>query len=351
MRPAPLLLALAAGAALALPPLSDTDAFHLLVVNEHCWGPYFESLDWLSLGAWASPSSPLRACVANSVQKALGYGIVAGGAAVNALQVHKLYSQGSAEGMSLGSQYQSMWSNILGAVYMALNGAALDKYGETILQALGPAVITGLMWRWAPPSPLHAAAVLALTAAAAALALCQPGQLAAALNTATLGSSSGAAAFFFTPQTALLVIYFLSQLSFWASRLGQIYATHCAGQDVSQSIVALAANGLGSTFRVFSSQAVPGIPEGIKPVILAVSVFNTALNWTLVGQWLYYNVAGGGKVGAKVGGKGKAISPSPSSFPSPAAVPQPPRRSAAIAADKAIEKSATPAKRRKNAKK
>ena len=322
------LLAAASAAAAAAAPLelSDKDTFYLLVVNEKCWDAYFTEFAWLSPAAWAAPASPLRACVANSVGKALGYGIVAGGVAVNALQVHGLYAQGHAAGMSTASQYQTLWSNLLGAAYMYLNAASLDKYGEMIVQAAGPAVIIGLMWHWRRPHPAHALAVLALTAACAALFLARPVEGALA---ALLGARAPSA------QAALLTVYFLSQLSFWASRLGQIYTTHAAGSDVSQSIVALTANGLGSLVRVFSTQDVVGIPPSVKPVLLAVSLWNTSLNWVMVAQWVYYNVLRKGGGGGGGGGKKPAAAPG---------VPQPPRRSAAIAAEGKMA-AASPQKR------
>ena len=324
-----MLLAAAPAAAAAAAPLdlSDKDAFYLLVVNEKCWDTYFTEFAWLSPGAWADAASPLRACVPNSVGKALGYGIVAGGVAVNALQVHGLYAQGHAAGMNMGSQYQTLWSNLLGAAYMYLNAASLDKYGEMIVQAAGPAVTIGLMWHWQRPHPAHALAVLALTAACGALFLARPveGTLRALLG-------GGAA---LSPQAALLAVYFLSHLSFWASRLGQIYTTYAAGSDVSQSIVALTANGLGSLVRVFSTQDVVGIPPSVKPVLLAVSLWNTSLNWVMVAQWVYYNVLRKGGGGGGGGGKKPAAAPG---------VPQPPRRSAAIAAEGKMA-AASPQKR------
>jgi len=325
--------AAAAAAARAAPlDLSDKDAFYLLVVNEKCWDTYFTEFAWLSPGAWADAASPLRACVPNTVGKALGYGIVAGGVAVNALQVHGLYSQGHAAGMNMGSQYQTLWSNLLGAAYMYLNAASLDKYGEMIVQAAGPAVTIGLMWRWQRPRPAHALAVLALTAACGALFLARPveGTLRALLGGAAAPS----------PQAALLAVYFLSQLSFWASRLGQIYTTHAAGSDVSQSIVALTANGLGSLVRVFSTQDVVGIPPSVKPVLLAVSLWNTSLNWVMVAQWAYYNA---GAAGGRKGGSGGARGARPAA--APPAVPQPPRRSAAIAAEGKMAAASSPQKR------
>lgn len=164
------LLALAGAHAPADPtsPLTDKDRYVLLVVNEKCWDSYFTAFEWLSLGAWGDASSQLRACVVASVKKSLGYGIVAGGIAVNALQVHSVYSAGHASGMNLGSLYQSLWSNILGAVYMCLNGAAPDKYFEMLVQALGPACIVASGGGGAPQPPRRTAAIAADKGIAAA---------------------------------------------------------------------------------------------------------------------------------------------------------------------------------------
>jgi hypothetical protein len=334
MTPLPLLalaLALAAAPARAALSLSDKDAYILLVVNERCTDAYFARLDWLSLAPWLAADSDLRACVAASVKKALGYGIVAGGALVNAQQVHMLWRKGNARGLAIASQYQTMWSNILGAVFMALNGARLDKYGETILQAAGPAAIVALMWRWQPPGAAHAAAVVAATAALAALAAFSPEALARAAAAASGGALAP------SPSALLLALLFVSNAFFWSSRLGQIYTTHRARSDASQSIIALAANALGSAVRAFSGQEVPGIPQDVKPILFAVGVFNSALNWVMVGQWVWYNVLGKGRGAAARGGRA-AGSQSP--------VPQPARRAAAIAAEKGIAAaSQTPKKR------
>jgi hypothetical protein len=294
--------------------------YYLFVVQEQCWGTYFSTFDWLRLGEWVSAGSPLRSCVLASFKMALSYAIVLGSVAVNVLAVRKLHSQGHARGISVWSLYTQVWSNFLGAVFMALYDAPLEKYGETLVQAAGPALSVALMWRWQPPSPQHMAGILAATALIASLifsdAIVEEGERRTSFR---------------------LCIYIASQLTFWAARVGQIYTTWSLGSDTSQVLLVLVANGLGSLVRVFSNQEIDGIHASLMPTVLKVSVFNTSLNWVMVAQWVFYNAL---RAAGPPPGKGAQ----PSAY---AGVPQPPRRQASIAADKGISAaSGTPRKRK-----
>jgi hypothetical protein len=286
-------LAFASVAARKSPSSSPPHTYFLAVVRDDCFRPYFVTLDWLSLASWTDGTSKLRECIPDSISKGVGVGITGGAVLVNALQVHKVWHAGTGKGLNLASQYQGMWSNLLMSVWWVWEGAPITAYGECIIQALGPAALISLLWRFSPPAPLHALGVVAATLAILTLALVSKAGLEAWL--------AGGHVPFLPPlsqATLSLLVSLLANLSFWASRLGQIATTHAAGSDKAQSIATLGANALGSLARVFTGMKEIKAPPALKPYFVYILAFNTLLNWTMVGQWVFYNRLGGGKGGA-----------------------------------------------------
>lgn len=290
------LLCALAFAGLACAKKSPPHTYFLAVIRDDCFSPYFVTLDWLSLGSWTDGRSKLRECIPDSISKGVGVGITAGAVLVNALQVHKVWHAGTGRGLNLASQYQGMWSNLLMTVWWVWEGSPITAYGECIIQALGPAALITLLWRFSPPPTLHAAGVVAATLAILSLAFVSRADLEAWLGAhAPLPPLSQA--------TLSLTVSLLANLSFWASRLGQIATTHAAGSDKAQSIATLGANALGSLARVFTGMKEIKAPPALKPYFVYILAFNTLLNWTMVGQWVFYNRLGGG--GGKGGGSAR----------------------------------------------
>jgi len=293
-----MLLALVFSSVSASQPQSKADYF-MFVVRQDCLKPYFSDLAWLSLDAWKNSKSPFRECLSDTISKGLGVGIILGSVLVNILQVHKVWKAGTGRGLNLGSQYQAMWSNLLASVWWVWEGAPISAYGECIMQALGPAALIALLWRFSSPGAAHAASVLAVTVGILSLAFAKKAALSAAIIPYTpLG----------TPENLSVLVVLLANASFWASRLGQIYTTYSAGSDKAQSIFTLAANALGSSARVYTGMKEIKAPPALKPFYVYILTFNTLLNWTMVGQWLRYNVWKGKKRAAAAGKKKEVVS-------------------------------------------
>ena len=149
-----------------------------------------------------------------------------------------------------------------------------------------------------PPPPLHALAVVAASLAILALAFVSKAGL-----EAWLGGGHVPLLPPLSQATLSLTVSLLANLSFWASRLGQIATTHAAGSDKAQSIATLGANALGSLARVFTGMKEIKAPPALKPYFVYILAFNTLLNWTMVGQWVFYNRLGGG--GGRGGGSAR----------------------------------------------
>jgi mannose-P-dolichol utilization defect protein 1 len=278
-RAALLLLAAAAAAARAPAP----PAYHLLVVRDDCWKPFFVDLAWLSPAAWAAPGSPLRDCAAASVSKALGYGIIAGSLLVKLPQVANILRARSPAGLSLASQYQELASNLLAVVWhVSWNRSPFSAYGETIIVTLGCALVIATMWAFERPSLTHLAGAGAAAAALGALVFAPPAAAAAAAG--ALARTAGLPA----PPASLLkdALQLLSQLTFWASRATQLVDTQRARSNGAQSPLTLAFNLAGTAARVFTSMR-----EVKDPLQLAFTVVNVALNGALCVQWWAFRAA------------------------------------------------------------
>ena len=321
--------------------LRKDGGYTLLVVHNDCWGSYFQDFDWVfKAGTLLTEGSPLRVCAVDSAVKALGMGIVAGAAVVNALQVRKLHLAGNAEGMSLLGQYSSALSNILMSVWWAWDGAPLTAWAECLIQAAGALAVAALMWGFTPPSAAHKAAAVATLAASVAL-FWGKGRLVAALAGALFGGGEAAAA-----NALSLSLYVASNVAFWWARASQLYATWAAGGDESQFVVALAANALGSLVRVTTSSKEAKAPAEVLPYIMYIMYFNASLNVALLAQWLYFGgKKGGGKAGAAAPPPAKAARGGGASSDGEAANERPPSRSASVKAAAAIaEQARSPAK-------
>ena len=343
----PLLLALPAAAASALAPGAP---YHLLVVHADCWAPYFVAADWLFRPSDLLRDSPLRTCVLDSFTKSIGVGITSGAVLVNVLQVRKLLGAGTAEGLSLLSQYNAALSNLLMTVWWVWDGTApASAWAECVIQTLGSLSVIGVMWWFAPPSAAHRAGFVGVLAATVAL-LTRGGAAWAAALSALLGVRIG-------KDALSLALFLASNATFWGSRLGQLYTTWAAGGDESQFIVSLVANAVGSGMRVFTGRQemmtpgkVPKVPREVLPWILYIWVSNCALNGALVAQWWWYGgkAAGGGKGGKRAAAGGaRAKSPAkptpkaaragtPKASPKPSPAARPPSRAAAISATSSI---------------
>ena len=310
----PLLLAPTAAA------LAPGAPYHLLVVHADCWRPYFVTADWLFRPSDLLRESPLRACVLDSFTKSIGVGITSGAVLVNVLQVRKLLGAGTAEGLSLLSQYNAALSNLLMTVWWVWDGTApASAWAECVIQTLGSLSVIGVMWWFAPPSAAHRAGVVGVLAATVALLTRSGASWAAALS-ALLGARIG-------KDALSLALFLASNATFWGSRLGQLYTTWAAGGDESQFIVSLVANAVGSGMRVFTGRQemmtpgkAPKVPREVLPWILYIWVSNCALNGALVAQWWWYGgkAAGGKKGGRRGAAAARAKSPA-AAKPSPAA--------------------------------
>lgn len=283
------LLLLAAPALAARSSATSDKAFTLLVVREDCWADFFTDFTWLSLGEWTRPGSHLVDCVTASVVKGLGFGIIAGSTLVKVPQLVNIVTAGSAEGLSASSQYQELVSNVLGSVWHIWNGSPFSAFGECITVSLGTLAVVLAMWRYAWPGTGQVVAVSALTALCAQLALTSHAQLAAA--------AAPYAGAWLTPAVAKDGLQFLGSLTFWGSRLTQIYATWAAGSTGTLAFFTLFANFAGTSARVLTSAK-----EVKDRTQLAVTAFNAFLNGVLLVQYFLYRgskKAAGGKKGAK----------------------------------------------------
>jgi mannose-P-dolichol utilization defect protein 1 len=262
--------------------------FHLRVVRADCWAPFFEDFAWLSPAAWASPAHPLRECVAASVSKALGYGIIAGSCAVKLPQAINVVRARSGAGLSLSSQYQELLSNFLAVLWHARwNDSPFSAYGETIIVTLGCALVIAAIWVFERPSSTHALGVIAAGAAMTALAASAPPALAGVLGVSV--------------DTAKNALQLSSQLAFWGARATQIISTQRARTNGAQSPLSLAFNLAGSAARVFTSAR-----EVKDPLQLAFSVFNVALNGTLLAQYVAFSGASTPKASATSTARGRS---------------------------------------------
>ena len=258
-------------------------SFHFLVVRDDCWAPFFIDFPWLSLSNWTSPSSPLRDCVAATVSKSLGYGIILGSCAVKLPQVLNIVRARSGAGLSLASQYQELVSNALAVVWhISWNFSPFSAYGETIIVTLGCAIVVLCMWAFERPSVGHIAAVVSVVAALVQLALLPPSTatvLAQAAATALGAPASGLSA------TVLKdLLQFLSQLTFWGARITQIIVTTHQRSNGAQSPVTLVFNLAGTMARVFTSMR-----EVRDPLQLAFTMINVLLNGVLCLQYLQFS--------------------------------------------------------------
>jgi mannose-P-dolichol utilization defect protein 1 len=256
--------------------------FHLLVVREDCWAPYFVNFSWLTVAGWTSPSSILRDCVSASITKALGYGIILGSCVVKLPQVINIVRSRSGAGLSLASQYQELASNALAVIWHATwNRSPFSAYGETIIVTLGCALVVVAMWAFERPSTSHVAIVLAASAVLVQFALTSPSVLTGlAASMATAVGVPGAAL-----STAALkdVLQFASQLTFWGARITQIIATARERSNGAQSPLTLVFNLMGTAARVFTSFREVG-----DRLQLAFTVFNVFLNGVLCAQYVAF---------------------------------------------------------------
>lgn len=249
------------------------DSFVLLVIREDCWKPYFEDFSWLSLTAWGeSGAGSLRDCVAASVSKSLGYGIIAGSFIVKLPQLKNVISARSGAGLSLDSQLLELVSNALSVIYYALYmGSPFSAYGETTIVSIGCLLVISAILYFANSG--RAMGLMRLILSLLVIAAFIPAVLGRALQNSPFPLPSNVDG----GRIALLV----SQLTFWSSRLMQIVETERSQSVGVQSVVTLAANVLGTVGRVYTSA------REVKDLFqLGCTCFNAALNAYLLWQFV-----------------------------------------------------------------
>lgn len=275
--------------------MSDAKSFVLLVIREDCWKPYFEDFSWLSLSAWGEAGAgSLRDCVAASVSKSLGYGIIAGSVIVKLPQLRNVIAARSGAGLSLDSQLLEFVSNALAVIYYALyKGSPFSAYGETTIVSFGCLLVISAMLYFANAGRAQGLSRFALSVLVVAAFV--PAVLNRVLQSSPLPLPAGVTG----GHVALLV----SQLTFWSSRLMQIVETERAQSNGAQSIITLVANVLGTVARVYTSMREVG-----DLVQLACTGFNAALNAYLL--WQFIRISRSAAAPAKVRAPANVRAPS-----------------------------------------
>jgi len=229
-------------------------------------------------------------CLTKVASRGIGLGLMAGAFIVKLPQIVAFVRAGSAAGTSLSSAYAEAVGYALTVIFHVANGSPFLAYGEACVVAVQSLAIVVLMWAYAWPGAARAAtaaAALAAVAAAAAAAAAEPAYLRRVQDAATL--------------------------LFAASRLVQVAANVRQGSTGTQAFLTLFMNFGGSAARIFTSL----VEVRDRPEVLISFLVSTALNGTLLAQYVYYNffaaarkeaVAAGPPVAApaKRGGKAKA---------------------------------------------
>lgn len=297
-------------------------AFHLLVVREDCWAPFFVDFAWLSPAAWTAPASPLVDCVKASISKSLGYGIILGSSIVKLPQAANVWRARSGAGLSLDAQLLELVSNGLAVAFHATyNKSPFSAYGETIIVALGCLLVVGAMLNFAAPGARLAGGARLVAGLA----------LVAALSADVLVPAVAAAGVSPAPSLKTLGKYvnYLSNLTFWFARGAQIYETALSQSNGAQSPITLFANLAGTVARIFTSMR-----EVKDKDQLYCTIFNALLNAVLCVQWalIARKGAAGGRAAPRVA---KAKAPKAAPAPAPKAAAPSPAKPRAKSAKKA----------------
>jgi hypothetical protein len=229
-------------------------------------------------------------CLTKVASRGIGLGLMAGAFIVKLPQIVAFVRAGSVAGASLSSAYAEAVGYALTVIFHVANGSPFLAYGEACVVAVQSLAIVVLMWAYAWPGAARAgvaAAALAAIAAAAAAAAAEPAYLRRVQDAATL--------------------------LFAASRLVQVAANVRQGGTGTQAFLTLFMNFGGSAARIFTSI----VEVRDRPEVLISFLVSTALNGTLLAQYVYFNfiaaaarkapaVAAAAVAPAKRGGKAKA---------------------------------------------
>ncbi|RUP49702.1 hypothetical protein BC936DRAFT_141759 [Jimgerdemannia flammicorona] len=228
------------------PPLRDP---LVALIDEKCYTSLIENFNLTDLG-----------CIKYAISKALGFGIVLGGAIVKIPQILTIISSSSAEGLSLAAYYLESLSCVITLVYNYRQGNPFSTYGEVLFLSLQNIAITLLILAYARrQSALVASAVAILLVAKALLSpdIVGPGWM-QTLYAATIPINL-------------------------ASKVPQIYTNWSNGSTGKLSAFAVLNYFLGSTARVFTT-----ITELDDPLVLAGNVLASLFNGILAFQLIYY---------------------------------------------------------------
>lgn len=247
----------------ALAASDDAHDFTLLILPSSCVRQHM-GVDGVSLSGLLRMARDLG-CMKRVISKVLGYGIIAGACIVKIPQIIRFLSKGSVAGVSYTATYLDLIGYIAQCVYHITLGSPWSAYGEAVIITVQSIGIVLLMWGYQWPGTLHVVAVSLLLAATAQASLMMPSDSLQYLQWAT---------------TALFV----------SSRAWQIVANAQQGSTGELSFLTLFMNFAGSAARIFTSS------QEVKRVeVMASFIISSALNFTLVAQYVYYGMTASSK--------------------------------------------------------
>lgn len=198
------------------------------------------------------------ACLQLAFSKALGLGLVAGGAILKLPQIVKMVGAGSAEGISFPSYLLETISFTISLIYNVRNANPFTTYGEQLFITIQNVIILALILSYNGKLPQLALTLILYFAAANALYSSVPASYLPAIQSSTI----------------LIGI---------ASRVPQLY-TNIANKSTGQlSVVTVGLQALGSVARTFTTWK-----EVDDAVLLAGAVVAMLLNLALAAQFMLY---------------------------------------------------------------